>query len=206
VNDAANLCDSLGHVVEEIDPNELSYPKVPEIFGCVFSGFIGHVVAYWERELEIEIGEDKLDPVTWGRYQASKENTAADYLVVIEEIQRFSRKLALWYHEGGYDLLLTPTMRIPPTKLGALKWTPEDPETWLELVQSFGTFTRIQNLTGQPAMSVPLHWNKNGIPIGAQFAAPFGEEATLFKLAAQLEQARPWADRKPPIHCTNPEN
>ncbi|MFT5274233.1 MAG: amidase, partial [Saprospiraceae bacterium] len=66
---------------------------------------------------------------------------------------------------------------------------------------SFNPFTRIQNLTGQPAMSVPLFWNKDHVPIGVQFAGRFGGEATLFRLAAQLEHARPWIDKKPPIHC-----
>jgi amidase len=67
---------------------------------------------------------------------------------------------------------------------------------------SFVAFTRTQNLTGQPAMSVPLYWNQDNVPIGVQFAGRFGDEATLFRLAAQLEQARPWADRQPPIHCS----
>jgi amidase len=74
---------------------------------------------------------------------------------------------------------------------------------WLEVARSFNAFTRIQNLTGQPAMSVPLFWNEDKVPIGVQFASRFGDEATLFRLAAQLEQARPWADRKPPIHCSH---
>lgn len=148
-----------------------------------------------------KIAEGELEPVTWGRSQAAKGQTCADYLVAIEEAQRFTRKLSRWYHDGGYDLLLSPTMRIPPTKLGALQWTPKNPEKWIELVQSFGTFTRIQNLTGQPAMSVPLFWNEDNIPIGVQFAARYGDEATLFRLASQLENARPWADKKPPIHC-----
>jgi len=203
VNDAAQLCSSLGHIVEEIASDELNHPGVPEAFGCVFSSYIGHAVAYWERELGKKIEEDELEPVTWGRYQAASDKTGADYLVAVEEIQRFSRKVAQWYNDGGYDLLLSPTMRIPPTKLGAFQWTPENPEKWLELVQSFGTFTRIQNLTGQPAMSVPLFWNQDSIPIGVQFAAPFGDEATLFRFAAQLEQERPWVHRKPPIHCSN---
>jgi amidase len=93
-------------------------------------------------------------------------------------------------------------MRIPPTRLGALQWTPENPEKWIALVQSFGTFTRIQNLTGQPAMSVPLFWNRDGIPIGVQFAGRFGDEGILFRLAAQLERERPWKSRKPLIHCS----
>ena len=151
-----------------------------------------------------KIAEDELEPVTWGRYQAAKGQTGADYLVAVQEAQRFSRKVARWYHGGGYDLLLSPTMRIPPTKLGALQWTPENPEKWIELVQSFGTFTCIQNLTGQPAMSVPLFWNEDNIPISVQFAGRLGDEATLFRLASQLELARPWADKRPPIHCSNP--
>ena len=202
VKDSAQLCSSLGHIVEEIAPDELSYPSVPEAFGCIVSCFIGFAVAYWERELGKKIGKDDLEPVTWGRYQAASDRTGANYLVAVEEIQRFSRKMACWYHDGGYDLLLSPTMRIPPTKLGALQWAPENSEKWLELVQSFGTFTRIQNLTGQPAMSVPLFWNQNGVPIGVQFAARFGDEATLLRLAAQLEQERPWTQKKPLIHCS----
>ena len=203
VKDAAQLCGSLGHIVEEIAPDDLSYPNVTESFGCIFSSFIGYAIAYWERELGRKIAEDELEPVTWGRYQAAKGQTGADYLVAVQEAQRFSRKVARWYHSGGYDLLLSPTMRIPPTKLGALQWTPENPEKWIALVQSFGTFTRIQNLTGQPAMSVPLFWNEDNIPIGVQFAGRFGDEATLFRLASQLELARPWADKRPPIHCSS---
>jgi amidase len=203
VKDAAELCRNLGHNVEEIAPDALSHPGVPEAYGCVFACYIGHAVSYWERELGRKIGEEELEPVTWARYQSASHRTGADYLLAVEEIQRFSRQVARWYHDGGYDLLLSPTMRIPPTKLGALQWTPEHSEKWLELVQSFGTFTRIQNLTGQPAMSVPLFWNRDGVPIGVQFAARFGDEATLFRLAAQLEQERPWAQRKPPVHCRN---
>jgi len=110
--------------------------------------------------------------------------------------------MARWHSEESYDLLLTPTMRIPPTELGAFEPTPEDPQKWLDYTHSFITFTRIQNQTGQPAMSVPLYWNEKNIPIGVQFAGGFGDEATLFRLATQLEQARPWAHKIPPIHCS----
>jgi amidase len=204
VRDAARLCESLGHVVEEIQCNQLSYPKIPELFGHIFSCFLGQAIAYWERELGRKIGKEELEPITWGRYEAALNRSGSDYLVTLEELQRFSRKIARWYHEGGYDLLLSPTMRIPPTKLGVFESTPEDPTKWLPVTLSFVAFTRIQNITGQPAMSVPLFWNDHNVPIGVQFAARFGDEATLFRLAAQLEQARPWRDRKPLIHCSNP--
>jgi Asp-tRNA(Asn)/Glu-tRNA(Gln) amidotransferase A subunit family amidase len=203
VKDAALLCETLGHIVEEVDPNQLRHPNIPELFGCIFSGFIGHVISYWERELGKKIGEEDLEPVTWGRYQGGLNNTVSDYLVTWEEIHRFSRKIALWFHEGNYDLLLSPTMRIPPTKLGDFASTPEDPMRWLDVALSFVAFTRIFNLTGQPAMSVPLFWNQDNIPIGVLFAGCFGDEATLFRLASQLEAARPWTDKKPPIHCSN---
>ncbi len=141
--------------------------------------------------------------MNWDDYQHGLKNiTGADYFVAQEEIQRFSRKMARWYSEGNYDLLLSPTMRIPPTKLGAFESTLEDPQKWLDYTHSFISFTRIQNQTGQPAMSVPLFWNEENIPIGVQFAGRFGDEATLYRLAGQLEQARPWAHKIPPIHCS----
>ncbi len=99
--------------------------------------------------------------------------------------------------------VLTPTMRIPPSKYGTFASTIEEPMKLLDVARSFNAFTRIQNLTGQPAMSVPLFWNEDNIPIGVQFAGRFGDEATLFRLASQLEQARPWSNKKPPIHCSN---
>jgi len=77
---------------------------------------------------------------------------------------------------------------------------------WLEATLSFVVFTRVQNMTGQPAMSIPLFWNEDDIPIGVQFAGRFGDEAILFRLAAQLEQARPWANRWPPVSVFQCEN
>jgi amidase len=203
VKDAARLCEGLGHAVLEVDPRSLSHPNIPATFGFIFSCFLGHCVSYWERELGRKIRQDELEPITWGRYQPSLTRPGADYPVTLEEVQRFSRKIARWYHEGGYDLLLTPTMAIPPTKLGVFQATPDEPMKWVGFALAFTAFTRIQNLTGQPAMSVPLFWNEDNIPIGVQFAGRFGDEATLFRLASQLEQARPWKDRKPPIHCSN---
>jgi amidase len=203
VNDAARLCESLGHVVEEIDPDHLSDRKILQNYNVVWSSLIGHIVAYWERELGREIGQDELEPLNWEDYQDGLQITGADYLVALEEIQRFSRKMARWHHDGGYDLLLNPTMRIPPSKFGTYEATKEEPKRLLDVARSFTSFARIQNMTGQPAMSVPLFWNDDNVPIGVQFAGRFGDEATLFRLAGQLEQARPWVHRKPSIHCSD---
>ena len=205
VRDAAQLCESLGHIVEEIAPEKLSYSNLFKTFGNLFGCLTGHMIAYWEKELGKELAQDKLEPVTWVSYQAGLKRTGADYLCIVEELQRFSRDLALWYDEGGYDMILSPTISIPPTKLGAFQLMPDDPMRWARMSNTFVALTYIYNITGQPAMSVPLFWNEANVPIGVQFAGRFGDEATLFRLAAQLEQARPWADRRPPIHCSNPE-
>jgi len=206
VKDAAGLCESIGHTVEEIDPNELSQPDLFKIFGHIFSCFAGRVIAYWEEELDKKITEDQVEPMTWASYQAGLKRTGADYLGRVEEIQRFSRKIARWYHQGAYDLLLSPTLSIPPAKLGSFDPTPDDPMGGFKTTSAFVAFTYIQNITGQPAMSVPLFWNRDNVPIGVQFAGRFGDEAGLFRLAAQLERERPWADRKAPIHCSKPED
>jgi amidase len=87
----------------------------------------------------------------------------------------------------------------PPVPLGTFDAPPDDPMKAWERVAAFAPFTPIFNATGQPAMSVPLYWNQAGLPIGAHFVARFGDEATLFRLAAQLEAARPWAGRRPPV-------
>ena len=201
VKDAARLCEGLGHTVEEVSPSMLGHTDIWLTFRKIFSSFAGHAVKYWEKELGKKIGQEDLEPLTWTVYQAGLQLTGADYLVSVEEFQRFGRKIARCFDEGSYDLLLSPTLNTPPVKLGQFKPYPEDPKKFLRLANAFAGFTRIYNLGGQPAMSVPLNWNAENLPIGVQFGARFGEEGTLFRLAAQLEQARPWANRKPVIHC-----
>ena len=109
-----------------------------------------------------------------------------------------SRSLGDFY-SSGFDLLLTPTLGQPPLPLGALTPTPAEPmAAWQKLVD-FIPFTPVQNMTGEPAISLPLHWNAAGLPIGVQLVAPWGREDVLLRLAGQLEAARPWRDRRPPV-------
>jgi Asp-tRNA(Asn)/Glu-tRNA(Gln) amidotransferase A subunit family amidase len=97
------------------------------------------------------------------------------------------------------DLLLSPTMCIPPARLGELSLSTGDLMKMLGRLMASTGFTQLFNISGNPAMSVPLHWNAAGLPIGVQFAGRFGDEATLFRLAAELERARPWFERRPPV-------
>ena len=205
VKDAAQLCETLGHIVEEVAPGDLSYPDLFKPFGKIFTCLTGQFISYWEKELGKKLAKEQLESITWTTYQAGLKRTGADYLGALESIQRFSRKLARWHDEAGYDMILSPTVRIPPVKLGSFRSAPDDPMRWAKMSNSLSALTYIYNITGQPAMTVPLFWNEDKVPIGVQFAARFGDEATLFRLAAQLEKARPWVDKKPPIHCSNTE-
>jgi amidase len=100
---------------------------------------------------------------------------------------------------SDHDIWLTPTLGEPPVPLGTFTSPTEDPIVLRRRMRAFDPYTYISNAAGQPAMSVPLYWNRDGLPIGTHFMARFGDEATLFRLAAQLEEARPWAGRRPPI-------
>ena len=202
VNDAARLCEELGHIVEEVDPDQLSNPNIQEYYNVIWASFMGHFIGYWERELGRKFNSHEIEALNWEDFQAGFNITGADYLITMEKVQNYSRKIAHWYHDGGYDLLLTPTLRIPPSEFGTFASTKAEPRKILEVATSFNPFTRIQNLTGAPAMTVPLFWNDDNVPIGVHFAGRFGDEATLFRLAAQLEHARPWEHRKPPVHCS----
>jgi amidase len=127
----------------------------------------------------------------------SAAHSAMDYLIATQTIQHVSRNVAAFFEK--YDILLTPTLAKPPLPLGSFDPTPDNPIAGFIESGRYAVFTPICNATGQPAMSVPLFWNKNGLPVGAHFIGRFGDEATLFRLAAQLEKARPWKDRRPPV-------
>ena len=107
--------------------------------------------------------------------------------------------LALARFQQNYDVILSPTLAKPPVPLGVLSLSPKSMPFFTKEITEFGPYTALYNVTGQPSMSVPLHWTPDGLPVGAMFSARFGDEVTLFRLAAQLEGAKPWAARKPVI-------
>lgn len=140
-------------------------------------------------------GADKVEPLTWALYQMGRQENASAHVLAIQHFQAIGRKVARFFTE--YDVWLTSVLAEPPVRLGAFSGTPEDPLRGLYPAAEFSPFTPLANITGQPAMSVPLYWNTEGLPIGAHFMARFGDEATLFRLAAELERARPRAARIP---------
>jgi amidase len=157
---------------------------------------------YWIRHLGREPDADEIEPLNRALWQAGEKVTAADWLLAVGDVQRFGRRVARFF--TGFDAFLTPTMSSPPLFIGEMVSTPEDP--WRSLQVSGQTVRYagvVANLTGNPAMSVPLHWNEDDLPIGMHFLGRFGDEATLFRLAGQLEQARPWTQRRPPTFASS---
>jgi amidase len=121
----------------------------------------------------------------------------------LEELRRYSREVAAFFQE--VDVWLTPTLAQPPPLLGEMQSDDADPMAGLRRSSQFVAFPGIvANITGNPAMSVPLHWSAAGLPIGVHALGRFGDEDTLIRLAAQLEQAQPWATRRPPVHAATP--
>ncbi|MDP9225184.1 MAG: amidase family protein, partial [Actinomycetota bacterium] len=196
VANAAALCEQLGHHVEEAGP-ALDPTRLGDAFDVVWTAGISAAITGWSRRLGKPVTRDDVEPLTWAVHEHGSAWTGADYLLAIAELQRISRAVAHWHQ--NWDLWLTPTVSSPPPPLGWFDSVPENPLRGYERDAEFCPFTPLQNITGQPAMSVPLWWNESELPVGVQFAARFGDETTLFRLAGQLEQARPWAERRPPL-------
>jgi amidase len=117
--------------------------------------------------------------------------------MALQYLQGLSRQVAHFMTQ--YDVVLTPTLGEPPVALGTFDSPSDNPLAGMARAAMFVPFTPLCNMTGQPAMSVPLYWNDEGLPVGTHFIGRFGDEATLFRLAAQLETARPWSARRPPV-------
>ena len=195
VQDTATICTDLGHEVVEASP-DVSGEVVGESFMTIWCGGLSSTldtIAFIAGDLK----PDQLEPITWALYEEGKQVSASDYLRAITILQRISRDIARFFVD--YDVLLTPTLSQPPVPLGTFDATPENPLQGMDRAAELVPFTPIFNVTGQPAMSVPLFWNNDNLPVGSHFVGRFGDEATLFRLASQLEEARPWADHRPPI-------
>ena len=196
VKDTAALLSDLGHEVEEASPpvpGEQLIQSFTQLWAAGNAWGIDTLAMFTGKQPK----EEDFEILTWALYKMGQEITATQYLTAISSMQTLARQIA-GFHQT-YDVWLTPTTGTPPVELGYIQSTPEDPMLAFTRSAEFVPFTPIQNVTGQPAMSVPLYWNEAGLPIGLHFAGRFGDEATLFRLASQMEEARPWASKLPPV-------
>ena len=196
VRDAVTLCEELGHEVIEAAP-ALNGDQIIDAFTKMWEAGVANGIDTVVQLTGRAPGDGDIEPLTRTLYEAGKLVTASEYLLAVTSMQLMARQLAAFHQQ--YDLWLTPTLGEPPVPLGSFEGTPDNPRAGFERAADFVPFTPLQNATGQPGMSVPLYWNAEGLPIGVHFAARFGDEATLFRLAAQLEEARPWANKRPPV-------
>jgi amidase len=135
--------------------------------------------------------------------EIANSQSATDLLIAMDYLRRMSRRILEFWVD--HDVLITPTLAKPPIEIGALRPAEGEPPIQM-LINSAGwvPFTPVFNTTGQPAISLPLHESADGLPVGVQFVGPPAGEEMLLSLAGQLEQARPWADRRPPVHVAQP--
>jgi amidase len=192
----AALAD-LGHEVIETE-----LPPFDEVtgaaIGTVFNAATAWIVGYWARELGRLPEPGELEPLTQCFWEMGREVRAGDYLLAIEALQRLTRRIAHAFR--SYDVYVNPTMSEPPALIGEITSTADDPMRALARGGRTVAYSGvIANFTGQPAMSVPAGLSADGLPMGVHVLGRFGDEATLFQLASQLERARPWGDRAPPI-------
>ncbi|MEK6328266.1 MAG: amidase [Actinomycetota bacterium] len=195
--DAGRLLESLGHAVEEGGPGR---PEGMDIIDTFLTRWMAGQAATLDQ-LGAAVGSpvrpDDVEPLTWALAEEGRRRSAGRYLSAVAQHQEAARMIAGWF-ESGFDLWVTPTMGEPPTPLGAFDDSGAEPIRVIERGVLTAAFTAILNATGQPGISLPLYWGGDGLPIGVQLAAPFGREDVLISVAAQLERARPWADRLPP--------
>ena len=214
---AARLLESLGHDVEQV-PLPFDGRAVARAFLMLYFGETGASIAALAQHLGRPARPSDVEPTTWLLGLLGRTYTAADFAAARHSWNESARRMGR-FHET-YDLLLTPTLATPPVRIGELQPKPYE-RALLKFVNTFGLgglmrrsglvdklaeqslektpYTQLANLTGQPAMSVPLHWTADGLPCGVQFIARLGAENLLFQLAGQLEQARPWSRRRPAL-------
>jgi amidase len=198
---AAAALEELGHDVERSYPRGLDDPSYVANFLLRWGAGVDWNMRYWERVLGRELGADDVEPCTWALAQGGRTHSAGDLLLAVEEAQAGTRRIAAWWAEDGFDLLLTPTCAEPPPRLGEHDAPPDNPLAPIVRATPFAVFTAGFNTTGQPAISLPLRRTANGLPVGAQLVAAYGREDILLQVAAQLEEARPWSDLLPPVHA-----
>jgi amidase len=201
VSEAARLLESLGHHIEESYPQALDAAKerARQMLTLIASS-VAASLAHWSRKVGKPIGPDDVELHNWTFAEIGRSRTAVRYIETIEWLQADTRWIAQWW-EDGFDLLLTPTIAEPPPLLGQFVATPDNPLAAARRAEQIIPFTPAFNVTGQPAISLPLYWNADGLPVGVHLVAAYGREDLLIRVAAQLEQARPWADRLPPVYA-----
>jgi amidase len=198
--DAGRLLESMGHAVETASP-EFDYGaflEAQKIIWCAYQVYDCEGIA---RKTGRQIGPDTLQSTSLAVYEAGRRMSAERLVWALEQYDQLTRRIGDFMQR--YDILVTPTACIPPEPLGT--YDPDEPgadlDRFFEQLAPKETFTALFNATGTPALSLPLAWTRQGLPIGVQFVAKFGREDLLLGVAGALEAASRWSERLPPVHA-----
>jgi len=196
VADAARLLESLGHeVVEDAPPWRA--PDVLETFTASFGPAICSQIAFASQILGREPAEGDMEPLSWAIWNLCAEISSTQAFLAELQLEGFAREIVGWMSQ--YDALITPALAEAPVRHGVIDPCAEDPMGSFRRSGQFTPFTALFNVTGQPAVSLPLYQRDDGLPLGVQVVGQPAQEGALLALSAQLETAQPWADRRPPV-------
>lgn len=193
---AAQLLQDLGHDVEEAMP-ELDVPALEQAVRVIIAGNLWNAVAMRYGQLGRTPDGSGLEKATWAWAEEGRRHSAADYAAAVTAIHAAGRRLGEFFER--YDVMLSTTMRRPPMELGYLRQDERGLDDYIKVLMEEMPVTPLFNVTGCPAVSVPLHWTADNLPVGIHIGAGFGHEDLLIRLSSQLEQARPWSGRRPPL-------
>ena len=195
VQGAAKLCERLGHIVEEADPG-LDMTALRPMNARISAANVARSCILRWKALGRAPNADDVEAATWATYQRGLKISGVDYVEAIAAVHAAGRRMGQFL--TGYDVILSTALAGPPPKLGYFDQN-GDVALFTERVTEYLSVTPLHNATGTPAMSVPLHWTKDGLPVGVHFAGRYGDESTLLALAGELETAQPWFDRVPAL-------
>jgi amidase len=195
VEATVTLLESLGHHVNHDPLVALDAPDGPESLLSIIQASVAREIDRWSAKLGRAIRLDEVEPGTVFLVEGGRSVTATQYVAATEDMNAYSRRMAAWWADGN-DVFVLPTCPIPPATLDEMD--PARGMSALLKMSEFAELTAPFNITGQPVVSLPLHWTADGLPVGVQLVAAYGHEDVLIRLASQLEQALPWADRHPP--------
>ncbi|MCH7815259.1 MAG: amidase [Proteobacteria bacterium] len=189
VNQAARLCESLGHSVEEVT-HPVAYQPVIAAMARIINIHVYQAFAPRLEELNLSLADSPLEASAKLMAQNGSEQTATTYLEARELIKDAERQMARFHRD--YDIILSPVLSKTPVKIGWLNMNSDDMQQYTKRFKAYSGFTALYNGTGQPSMSMPLHLSADGLPVGVMFTGAWGSDSLLLRLATQLEEAAPW--------------
>jgi len=198
--EAARQLESLGHWIEPAWPDALADSGISQAFMPCFGTWTAQHLDWWGETLGRPLSAADVEPATWAVAQMGRGVSGTQFVAALNQLHHYSASVQQWWSDG-WDLLLTPTISEPPPPLGEYAPPPDNPYWPVVRALAEVAYTIPFNLTGQPAISLPLHQTADGLPIGIQLIAAYGREDLLLRVATQLEQATPWSHRLPPTHA-----